>query len=519
MRANMSHPLNRGLTMWAFQTSDHADMIDIGPSTQGLSFSGNRPTHTFEGLAPNGYPVWRWQPGSWKVNQNHYDFQTQVNSGKPFTMAGWIYQHRTFGDDFIFMGNDGDGQARYVIATGTSNTKAEFRYTTTTRSGTNVDKGDFLPASEIGFFYFVAGRNSSGNIWNKFYGVDVGSGSSLNTGVTDTSAGGNNNSDRIGGYQGVESECGGTSLRFYPDRLLSEEEADQLFLASCAGYPGMIHGNMQPIGLSSGGATAYTLTADASSYTLTGQSVALLRGLVLQSDAGAYILTGQDVTLTRGRIFGVDTGSYSHTGQDLDLLKSSRINSEAGAYSVTGQDVQLLKAYRISTDAASYTLTGQQVDILRNIVTQAEAGAFTFTGQDVTLDYSATTNFTLDAEAGSYTLTGQAVDILRQVVLDADAGSYTVTGQAVGLTIGVLLAISPGSFNLSGQDVTFLTQRQLEVLAGSYAVSGRNVTLTYSGAETHEFIIISDPKIAIPKINSPKIAIPTLANARMDVQS
>ena len=104
-------------------------------------------------------------------------------------------------------------------------------------------------------------------------------------------------------------------------------------------------------------------------------------------------------------------------------------------------------------------------------------------------------------------------------MLDADAGSYTVTGQAVGLTIGVLLAISPGSFNLSGQDVTFLTQRQLEVLAGSYAVSGRNVTLTYSGAETHEFIIISDPKIAIPKINSPKIAIPTLANARMDVQS
>ena len=66
--------------------------------------------------------------------------------------------------------------------------------------------------------------------------------------------------------------------------------------------------------------TANVITADAGSYSLTGQDAGLLRGYLVTADAGAYVLTGQDATLSVGnKTLIADAGSYTLTGQNATL--------------------------------------------------------------------------------------------------------------------------------------------------------------------------------------------------------
>lgn len=70
---------------------------------------------------------------------------------------------------------------------------------------------------------------------------------------------------------------------------------------------------------SGGGPTAYTLTCDAGSFTLSGQDATLTKTSILVADAGSFSLTGQDATLALGRVLTAEAGSYALTGQDAGL--------------------------------------------------------------------------------------------------------------------------------------------------------------------------------------------------------
>lgn len=102
-----------------------------------------------------------------------------------------------------------------------------------------------------------------------------------------------------------------------------------------------------------GGPTAYTLTADAGSFTLSGQDAGFVVGRILTADAGSFALTGQDAALRIGRVITADAGAFVLTGQDATLTVTPAggtaytLTAEAGAFALTGQDAE----FRIGTTA------------------------------------------------------------------------------------------------------------------------------------------------------------------------
>jgi hypothetical protein len=102
-----------------------------------------------------------------------------------------------------------------------------------------------------------------------------------------------------------------------------------------------------------GGPTAYTLTADAGSFTLSGQDANLTIGRILTADAGAFTLSGQDAALSVGRVITADAGAFTLTGQDATLTVTPAggtaytLTADAGDFALTGQDAQFV----ISTGA------------------------------------------------------------------------------------------------------------------------------------------------------------------------
>lgn len=97
-----------------------------------------------------------------------------------------------------------------------------------------------------------------------------------------------------------------------------------------------------------GGPTAYTLTADAGSFTLSGQDAGFVVGRILTADAGSFALTGQDAALRIGRVITADAGAFVLTGQDATLTVTPAggtaytLTAEAGSFALTGQDAQFL---------------------------------------------------------------------------------------------------------------------------------------------------------------------------------
>lgn len=92
-----------------------------------------------------------------------------------------------------------------------------------------------------------------------------------------------------------------------------------------------------------GASTAYTLDAEAGSFTLSGQTAELLRSRAFNAEATSYSLSGQPATFTRGLVFTAEAGSFALLGQDATLVYTTPnvvLNAEAGAFNINGQDAQ-----------------------------------------------------------------------------------------------------------------------------------------------------------------------------------
>lgn len=107
--------------------------------------------------------------------------------------------------------------------------------------------------------------------------------------------------------------------------------------------------------------SGYTLTADAGSFTHTGQSATLRAGRQLTAGAGSFSFTGQTATLRVARRIGAAQASYTLAGQDAGLIYSgsgARLTAEAASYGLTGAAAALRVSRRLSAAGAAYVLTG-----------------------------------------------------------------------------------------------------------------------------------------------------------------
>jgi len=96
-----------------------------------------------------------------------------------------------------------------------------------------------------------------------------------------------------------------------------------------------------------GGATSYTLTANAGVYTLTGGSASLTVGRKITANAGSYSLTGGSASLKVSRTLSALAGGYSLSGGSAVLTKtgggpqSYTLTASQGSYSITGASATL----------------------------------------------------------------------------------------------------------------------------------------------------------------------------------
>jgi len=144
----------------------------------------------------------------------------------------------------------------------------------------------------------------------------------------------------------------------------------------------------------------YTLTAEAGSYTKTGQGAGLKVARKMAAAADSYSLAGQAAALRAARKMAAGAGSYSLAGQDAGLRAIRKMAAEGGSYVLTGQAANLKLAKKIPAGAGSYALTGQDA-VLRAIRKMAAAGgSYVLTGMDANLALSK--HYTLVCEAGYY---------------------------------------------------------------------------------------------------------------------
>lgn len=189
-----------------------------------------------------------------------------------------------------------------------------------------------------------------------------------------------------------------------------------------------------------GTGNAYTLTAAAGSYGLTGNTAGLLWKHVMAAVSGTYALTGNAVAF-----------ALAH-----------KISAEAGVYALTGNAITFPRTYILVGSAGSYVLTGNAASLLFKRLLVAGAGTYILTGNNVILIYSGDelVHYTIAADTGSYALTGNSASLLFKRVLSALAGSYV----------------------LNGNNISFLFNHVMPAGIGSYILTGRSVALVYSNA-------------------------------------
>lgn len=172
-----------------------------------------------------------------------------------------------------------------------------------------------------------------------------------------------------------------------------------------------------------------SLTAEQGSYTITGQTAALLRAKILPANQGSYTLTGLAANTSVGSnaTLTAETGDFDVTGLAATFLRTHNLVGVTRTYTLTGLPAGLSEgAASLTAEQGSYTVSGQAATFLRTWVMPAGVGSFVITGNDVAFP----AGLSLAAEQASYTMTGLAAATRRGALLSGEAGSYVFTGLA-----------------------------------------------------------------------------------------
>jgi hypothetical protein len=103
------------------------------------------------------------------------------------------------------------------------------------------------------------------------------------------------------------------------------------------------------LALTAGAGGAYTITAEAGAYVVSGQSATITKSKVISADAGAYSVDGQTAQILHSKLIGANAGAYVVNGVDATITYTPAggaytINAEPGAYVVTGFDAIITKS-------------------------------------------------------------------------------------------------------------------------------------------------------------------------------
>lgn len=111
-------------------------------------------------------------------------------------------------------------------------------------------------------------------------------------------------------------------------------------------------------------------------------------GYTLTAEAGSFTLTGNATGLTAARLLTGGTGAFTETGNATGLAAARLLTAEAQSYVLTGNATGLAYGRTMAADVGDFTLTGVDAALSRSRVLQADTGEFVLTGNATSLAYS-----------------------------------------------------------------------------------------------------------------------------------
>jgi len=247
---------------------------------------------------------------------------------------------------------------------------------------------------------------------------------------------------------------------------------------------------------------AYSMPADAGSYTLTGTATGLLRGLVLQAEQPTPAGYGPEL-LTNGDFGGGATTGWTPGGATLSVVSGRlRVTNTAASIGFADQTVssEIGRKYRATADrydgtAPARLWIGKEGSPYYTIDDGTGATDVTFTAEVTTVtfrahaleatlgDYAEYDNFSLK-EGFGYFVSGTDATLSTGVssqTMSADPGSYALTGTAASLLFNRLVEAVPGSYALTGTATNLYRNRLITAVAGVYTYTGTAANLRESG--------------------------------------
>lgn len=235
-------------------------------------------------------------------------------------------------------------------------------------------------------------------------------------------------------------------------------------------------------------AGAYSLTADAGTFSLTGVATGLRAARKIVAAPGTFSFTGNAAALLFGLKLTAAPGTFNLTGVSAGLLFGRKLSAAAGTFSFTGNSAALLYGLKLSAAAGVFNLTGNAANFSLSYRLAAAAGTFSLSGQDA----GARATRSLAAGVGSFTLSGVAAALLLGKTLAAAQGTFSLSGQAVALSATRKLSAESGAYALTGYAALLLSTRTMQGAAGVYSFTGNNAGLHYGrvlGAGTGVFAL------------------------------
>lgn len=176
----------------------------------------------------------------------------------------------------------------------------------------------------------------------------------------------------------------------------------------------------------------------------------------------------QSRSATTAYTLTAEPGTFTLTGQATGLRAARQLAAAAGTFTLTGNAAGLIRGYPLAAGTGTFVLTGQAAALRADRKLTAATGAFTLTGVAADLIYTpASGAYTLAAGTGVFALTGNVAGLTAARKLTAAAGSFTLTGVAAGLTrSGYRLVAGAGAFALTGNDATLTTTAAASAVIG-----------------------------------------------------
>jgi hypothetical protein len=255
-------------------------------------------------------------------------------------------------------------------------------------------------------------------------------------------------------------------------------------------------------GVAATGVRDFPLVCAATAYALAGSAASLVATIVapvLDSAPGAYSVTGASATTTKAVNLDSAPGAYSVTGSPAALAFAFTLPASPTAFTLAGAAASVTHEYiNNGTPAAAYSITGAAATALREVTLGASPASFIVTGAPATAirDVSGTTspgaysvtgatasaNLTSTATPGAYSVAGAAADLSAQIIgFIFLPGEYLVTGFETVVYRGDAVLADAGLFTYTGADAGFArTYSVLGFPAGTYSITGADATTAKS---------------------------------------